>query len=161
MNRKIVLIIVAVSTLGLIGLGSFPADDLEVISYAPDYNVTLGYIATTEHSLPEDRFLIALAENNINEYCQSNNIQWRFHFMIKCAEGQAQIAHDLTREFAENGTRLVGGYGWSSFLCSGARTIAKDYNMSLISISSTSPIMAVPDTAFRLCPTDLGQVDPI
>ncbi len=162
LNRRIIMVIVVVSLGVLIGLGSLPGEEAPgVVDEGPDYTVTLGFISATQHGLPQDTFLIRLAENDINEYCVENGIQWRFHFKITCADGQAQNAHDLTREFAENGTKLVGGYAWSSFLCSGARTTASDFNMTLISISSTSPIMAIPDTAFRLCPHDLKQVEPL
>jgi ABC-type branched-subunit amino acid transport system substrate-binding protein len=162
LNARFIVIFIVVAILGIIGLSFVPVDEVpEVTLNAPDYNVTLGYIAATQRVLPEDGFLISLAENDINEYCEDNDILWRFHFDIRCAEGQAQNAHDFTGEFAENGVKLVGGYGWSSFLCSGARKIAEENNMTLVSVASTSPLMAIPDSAFRLCHHDLRQVDPI
>jgi len=161
MNQRTVLIIVAVSIITLSGLGLLPNEETEEVPEVPDYNVTLGFISATDRDLPRDTFLINLAENEINEYCIENGIKWRFNFNITCAEGQAQNAHDFTKGFAEDGVKLVGGYRWSSFLCSGARAIAADYTMTLFSIGSTSPLMAIPDTAFRLCPHDLKQVEPI
>ena len=162
LNQRNILFLVGASVLLLLGLGSLPQEEVpDVINKPLENNVTLGYIATTDRSLPKDSFLITLAEEDINEYCVENDIPWRFNFKITCAYGKAQNAHDITMKFAKNGTKLVGGYGWSSFLCSGSRTIANDYNMTLVSIASTSPIMAVADTAFRLCPNDLKQVDPV
>ena len=161
MNQRTVIIIVVVSIVALVGLGSLPAEEAPEVPLVPDYNVTLGYIAATDRDLPLETFLVNLAENDINEYCVENGIKWRFNFEITCADGQSSKAHDLTGEFAEKGIKLAGGYRWSSFLCSGARTIAAKNNMTLISIGSTSPLMAFPDLAFRLCPTDLKQVEPI
>lgn len=148
--------------MGLFGLGYIqPEEAPTVTEEIPEYNVTLGYIAGTSRVLPMDEFLVSLAEADINEYCEDNGIQWRFNFDIRCALGQAQKAHDYTAEFAEMGVKLVGGYAWSSFLCSGSRKIAQENNMTLVSVASTSPIMAIPDTAFRLANHDLKQVDPI
>jgi ABC-type branched-subunit amino acid transport system substrate-binding protein len=162
MVRKILFFAIAIPILITLGLNSVQKTEIqETVEKIVANNVPLGYIVTTSAGLPNDEFLVRLAEKEINEYCLSNNISWRFHYNITCAEGQAQKAHDHTQEFADNGIKLVGGYGWSSFLCSGARKIAQENNMTLISISSTSPIMAIPDSAFRLCPTDLHQIKPL
>ena len=159
MNRRIVVFGVAVSLLAIIGFIR-----PEVVNPEPElfnFNVTLGYIATTTQDQPKDAFLVSLAEKDINDYCVSNQIPWRFNIQVECAEGQAQKAFNLTQRFADDGVFLVGGYGWSSFLCSGARTIAKENNMTLVSVGSTSPLFTLQDNAFRLCPTDLQQVDAI
>ena len=126
MNTRLILVIVVVSIVGAIGFGSFLVKETPDVTKVPDYNVTLGYIAGTIQALPEDEFLVSLAEKDINEYCKANEIAWRFNFDIKSAEGQAQKAYEYTGEFAENGVKLVGGYAWSSFLCSGARNIAQE-----------------------------------
>ena len=141
-----------------------------VLSYQPtaeepvepiNYNVTLGYLASTKNSLPVETYVVSLAETDINEYCVELDIPWRFIFEIKCAEGQAQYAFDHTQEFADNDILVVGGYGWSSFLCSGARKIAAENNMTLVSMGSTSPLFAIQDNAFRLCVNDFRLAEPI
>jgi len=162
LNARFIMLFVVLAILGIIGFRSIPVDEVpEVTLDAPYYNVTLGYIAATQNDLPEDEYLISLAENDINEYCEDNDIIWRFHFDVKCAEGQPQNAHDFTGEFAEDGVKLVGGYAWSSFLCGGARKNAHANNMTLVSVASTSPLIAIPDSTFRLCHHDLRQVNPI
>ncbi|MBD3172023.1 hypothetical protein GF326_06090 [Candidatus Bathyarchaeota archaeon] len=161
MERRIIL---SGLVLGLLAVAVYsfepPCGD-EVEEYFNYYNTTLGYIATTEGMLPFETFLVNQAEYDINNYCVREDIPWRLYFQIECAEGQAQNAFDLTQQFADKDIQLVGGYGWSSFLCSGARKIAKENNMTLLSKGSTSPLMATPDNAFRLCVNDLKQVDPI
>ena len=124
LSRRIVIIALLVVVIALVGLGSLtPEETPEITVEKPDYNVTLGYIATTQTYLPKDEFLVRLAESEINQYCMENGIHWRFKVDVKCAEGQAQNAHDFTADFAEQGVKLVGGYGWSSFLCSGDKRL--------------------------------------
>lgn len=159
MDRRIILSTLLLTILALAVFSYQPENEEPVEEF--NYNVTLGYIATTESMLLFETSLVNQAEKDINNHCVEEGILWRFHFQIECAEGEAQKAFDITQQFADNDTQLVGGYGWSSFLCSGARKIAKDNNMTLVSKGSTSPLMAIPDNAFRLCVHDFRQVDPI
>lgn len=161
LDRRIIYSIVLLGLLAVAVLSYQPIEEMPVETEPFNYNVTLGYIASTKSSLPVETYMVSLAETDINEYCIENDIPWRFRFEIECAEGQAQHAFDYTQDFADNDILLVGGYGWSSFLCSGARKIAAEHNMTLVSMGSTSPLFAIHDNAFRLCVNDFRLAEPI
>lgn len=161
LDRRIIYSIVLLGLLAFAVFSYQPVEELPVEPEPFNYNVTLGYIASTKSSLPVETYMVSLAETDINEYCAENNIPWRFRFEIECAEGQAQNAFDYTQKFADNDILLVGGYGWSSFLCSGARKIAAENNMTLVSMGSTSPHFTIKDNAFRLCVNDFRLAEPI
>ena len=123
-------------------------------------NVTLGYISSATSYLAQDQFLISHALNDINEYCESNDISYRFYISIRDAEGHAENAAKFTQEFIENNVSLIGGYAWSSHLGASIHTTTK-YNGILFSTASKYLYYGRPEQVFRLCPTDLHQVKPI
>ncbi|MCW4011478.1 MAG: hypothetical protein NWF07_00660 [Candidatus Bathyarchaeota archaeon] len=161
MDKRIIYSLVLLGLLAAAVISYQPVEEIPVEPEPFNYNVTLGYIASTKSSLPVETYMVSLAEADINEYCAANGVPWRFSFEIECADGQAQYAFDRTQDFADGNILLVGGYGWSSFLCSGARKIAAENNMTLVSMGSTSPLFALQDNAFRLCVNDFRLAEPI
>lgn len=123
--------------------------------------VEIGVMSPTSETYSAYMFLAELAQEEINEYCKESLIDYQFKFVLTCAEGMAGNALELTRQYHACGINLVVGYGWSSHLCSGAREYAEENGMVLLSPSSTSPIYAVKDHVFRLCPNDFMVIHPL
>ncbi len=161
LDRRITLTLVLLGLLGAALLSHQQEPEIEEQPEKTSYNVTLGYLAAKDSSLPVETFMVSLATEDINRYCMENGAPWRFNFRIRYAEGQSQRAFEMTQLYADEGIMLVGGYQWSSFLCSGSRKIAAENNMTLISVGSTSPLLIMEDNVFRLSLNDLRLVDPV
>jgi len=78
-------------------------------------------------------------------------------FLTDTADGQAAIHLEKVQSFkAMDVTVFIGG-GWSS-QAQAALSYVNDNDMLMISSSSTSPLLAIPnDRLFRTCPTDYVQ----
>ncbi len=110
--------------------------------------------AGLETGVPQYEDLIAV---DINDYFAKLNYDIDLEFLIDTADGQAAIHLEKVQSFkAMDVTVFIGG-GWSS-QAQAALSYVNDNDMLMISSSSTSPLLAIPnDRLFRTCPTDFVQ----
>jgi branched-chain amino acid transport system substrate-binding protein len=112
-------------------------------------------VSPTSEELPKHRFLAELAEEEINAYCERQAVDLRFEFVVASANSDVERALELTESYHADGINLVIGY-WSSMICR-VREFAESQGIVIISPSSTSPLLALNDSVFRLAPSDLHQ----
>ena len=94
---------------------------------------------------------------DINDYFSKMDYDVDVEFLQDTADGQAAIHLEKVQSFkAMDITVFIGG-GWSS-QAQAALSYVNDNDMLMISSSSTSPLLAIPnDRLFRTCPTDFVQ----
>ena len=98
-----------------------------------------------------------ILEPMINEYVSGLGHDITFEFLIEDNNGSAVVALEKTQYFKSIDVNLIIGHGWSS-QCQASLAYVNENDMLLISPSSTSPILAIPDDRlFRTCPTDIVQ----
>jgi len=119
--------------------------------------IQIGVTSAATSGLESTNAVAQLAEAAINEYADEQGLDITFEFIIEDNQGTAAIALENTQDFHEMGVDLIVGHGWSS-QCHASLSYADENNMVLLSHSSTSPILALPDDSlFRACPNDLVQ----
>lgn len=156
----IILLIVFISGTSLFWKGSLfhqlvpDREDKTVYHFR---SVRIGVTIANDEDLERYLPLIMLAEEDIAAFCEDSDRPFRFDFVVRNCESQAQIAENLTVEFHENGTDLIVGHPWSGMMCHGVQEYINESNMLLLSPSSTSPHWGIPgDNMFRLaCPDPL------
>ncbi|MBN2335268.1 ABC transporter substrate-binding protein [Candidatus Bathyarchaeota archaeon] len=123
--------------------------------------VKIGLFSSTEREYEEYVFLGGEALRDINKHCNETGNGYRFELLYGSADGSPPNAKNLTIGFHGEGAEVIVGYGWCSFFCSSGYTYCKENNMTIVSPSCTSPLKAIKDHVYRLCPTDTHQVKPI
>jgi branched-chain amino acid transport system substrate-binding protein len=102
-----------------------------------------------------------ILEPELAEFMDAIGLGITFDFLIEDNQGTAAIALEKTQTFKAMGVNLVIGHGWSS-QCQAALSYVNENDMLLLSASSTSPILAIPnDRLFRTCPNDFVQAPAI
>ena len=120
--------------------------------------IQIGNIASStaglETTVPLFEDIIA---EDINEFFGLMDYDVDVEFLTDTADGQAAIHLEKVQSFkAMDVTVFIGG-GWSS-QAQAALSYVNDNDMLMISSSSTSPLLAIPnDRLFRTCPTDFVQ----
>jgi branched-chain amino acid transport system substrate-binding protein len=110
--------------------------------------------AGLETAVPLFEDLIAV---DINDYFAKLNYDIDVEFLIDTADGQAAIHLEKVQSFKAMDLSVFLGGGWSS-QAQAALSYVNDNDMLMISSSSTSPLLAIPnDRLFRTCPTDFVQ----
>lgn len=161
--KKVLIACVILTIIGVVAFRTRSPSDVPtfLIQEADEGVFRIGVMSPTKDTDEKWKFLAEIALEEINTFCNESGIDRSFEFVYSCADSRAQKAIDLTKEYHENGIDLVLGYGWSSFICSGARGYADENGMILLSPSSTSPLFEMVDNVFRLCPHDGHQYKPI
>jgi len=119
--------------------------------------IQIGVTSASTEGLESTTAVAQLAEAAINDYADEQGLDITFEFIVEDNQGVAAIALENTQDFHEMGVDLIIGHGWSS-QCQASLPYADENNMVLLSHSSTSPILALPDDSlFRACPNDLVQ----
>jgi branched-chain amino acid transport system substrate-binding protein len=127
------------------------------IQYPLEGNIQIGITSSSTGAYNNTLSLVEIVEPKINEYVQNLGHDITFEFVLKDNEGSAAKALENTMEFKATGIDLIIGHGWSS-QCQASLSYANENNMLLLSASSTSPILAIPDDRlFRTCPNDVTQ----
>ncbi len=94
---------------------------------------------------------------DINDYFKKMNYDVSVEFLQDTADGQAAIHLEKVQSFKAMDVTIFIGGGWSS-QAQAALSYVNDNDMLMISSSSTSPLLAIPnDRLFRTCPTDYVQ----
>ncbi len=157
MGNKLKYALAAITVLTVLGVYAYyakwPSDSSPEVENE-DGVFRIGIMSSNRETDERWRFLAEMALAEINAYCDESGIDRSFEFVYSCADGQSPKAIDLTKEYHKGGVDLVLGYGWSSFICSGARNYADENGMVLLSPSATSPLFKLVDNVFRLCPQD-------
>lgn len=125
--------------------------------------IQIGVIAeTTSNYETLILYFEEIIEPDINDYCSKlprNRFRPRamFDFIVRDAEGSAERHLELVQEFHEEGIDLIIGGPWSS-MASYSLDYINENGVLLVSASSTSPILAIPDdNLFRMSPVDTMQ----
>lgn len=123
--------------------------------------IKIGVTSSSTSGLELTHVITKMAEEDINKYCIKSGLPFSFEFLISDNKSQPAVALKNTLIFKTMGINLVVGHGWSSH-CQACLSYVFENDMLLISPSSTSPLLAIPnDNLFRLCPTDLVQIPAI
>ena len=94
---------------------------------------------------------------DINDYFGKMDYDVSVEFLTDTADGQAAIHLEKVQSFKAMDVSIFIGGGWSS-QAQAALSYVNDNDMLMISSSSTSPLLAIPnDRLFRTCPTDYVQ----
>ena len=110
--------------------------------------------AALETSVPLFEDIITV---DINDYFAKMDYDVDVEFLQDTADGQAAIHLEKTQSFKAMDVSIFIGGGWSS-QASASLSYVNDNDMLMISSSSTSPLLAIPnDRLFRTCPTDFVQ----
>jgi branched-chain amino acid transport system substrate-binding protein len=125
--------------------------------------IPIGVISSTTAGYENNLlYFEEIIEPDINDYC-SKLPKFRFlprvefDFIVRDAEGSAERHLELVQEFYEEGINLIIGGFWSS-QAYGSLDYINENGMLLVSPSSTSPVLAIPDdNLFRICPDDTKQ----
>jgi branched-chain amino acid transport system substrate-binding protein len=119
--------------------------------------IRIGVTAPSTSNLETTLPLVDLAQFDINAFCANGGLPYTFEFVVSDNEGRTDRALENTQAFKSMGINLIVGHGWSS-QCQASLGYANQNDILLLSPSSTSPLLAIPeDNLFRLCPTDLLQ----
>jgi branched-chain amino acid transport system substrate-binding protein len=98
-----------------------------------------------------------IIQPDLNDYVDMLGLDIEIDLLVEDNQGTASIALEKTQTYKAMGINIVQGHGWSS-QCQAALSYVNENDMILISASSTSPILAIPnDMLFRTCPTDFVQ----
>jgi len=120
--------------------------------------VQIGVIAPQTSTLETLVPIVEMAEEDINRYMEENDHNYRFEFLIDDAQSQAAIHLEKVQSYKAMDVNLVIGGGWSS-QAQASLNYVNENDMLLLSPSSTSPLLAIPnDNLFRLSPDDFIQV---
>jgi len=120
--------------------------------------VQIGYVTSQasnlEYVVPNVQDIIM---EDINDYAARMNYDVDFEWLIDSADSQAAIHLEKVQGFKAMDVNIFMGGAWSS-QASGALSYVNENDMLMISSSSTSPLLAIPDDRlFRTCPTDRVQ----
>lgn len=104
----------------------------------------------------ELKTIIEYAEQEINSYLQSQGRNWRIHFVIEDTAVDPKTHLEKLMALHATGVKIFIG-GISSAELSEALSYCNSKGILIISPSSTSPALALPDMALRYVPPDHAQ----
>jgi branched-chain amino acid transport system substrate-binding protein len=104
----------------------------------------------------ELKTIIEYAEQEINSYLQSQGRNWRIHFVIEDTAVDPKTHLEKLMALHATGVKIFIG-GISSAELSEALSYCNSKGILIISPSSTSPALALPDMALRYAPPDHAQ----
>lgn len=124
--------------------------------------ITIGLISSSTQDLGTAVPIIEeILEPDISEYVDPMGYDVTFDFIIADNQESAAIALENIQGFKAMGVNLVICHGWSPQY-QAVMSYANENDMLLFSLSSTSPVLAIPDDRlFRASPTDFEQVPAI
>jgi len=117
--------------------------------------INVGVFSSTDSNYPLYKFLSKQATRDFGDYCNRTGVAVRLNVTLGNAAGQPQKALEFTQMCNKTGIKVIVGFGWSSYFCSGAYGYANKSGMILISPSSTSPTYNMKDHVYRLCSDDV------
>ena len=119
--------------------------------------VLIGVACSTDSGLNGTEEMVRLAQGDINAYCEERGSRFRFEFLVESCSGRSAVALNVTKTFKASGIDFIVGHGWSS-LCDASLEYVNENDILLLSPSSSSPKLCIPDdNLFRLAPPDSTQ----
>jgi len=97
-----------------------------------------------------------LAGEDFNAYLNEKNAGWNISLILEDTQSSPELALEKIRDFNAHGINLILGPETSAEIAS-IIDYAKSRNMVVISPSSTSPALSIPDHVFRLIQDDTKQ----
>jgi branched-chain amino acid transport system substrate-binding protein len=124
--------------------------------------IQVGYVSASTAGLETTVPLVEdLTAVHLNDFMDKLAYDTEVEFLIDTADGQAAIHLEKVQSFKSMDVEIFQGGAWSS-QAQAALGYVNDNNMLMISSSSTSPLLAIPDDRlFRTCPTDYVQAPAI
>jgi len=176
MENNNMTLVAAVLVVGLIvgaGIGYFMAPASEAgegegktvtveVNPLDGRTIQIGYITASTSGLETAQPLVKeIITKDINEYLDNLAYDTQVEFLIDSADGQAAVHLEKVQSFKSMDVTIFLGGAWSS-QAQAALGYVNDNDMLMISSSSTSPLLSIPDDRlFRTCPTDLVQAPAI
>lgn len=121
--------------------------------------IRIGLVSPSELDEPIIRAIADLAEQDIHQYCRSNDLPYRFEFVISNNQMSLALADSNTVTYDTLGINLIVGHWFEESVSSSLQYI-NDNDMLMISPSSSSVQLAIADdNLFRLTPDDSRQLD--
>ena len=160
-NSIYIIILLAGVLIGLLGNGYLTSNDSQIepiiIEKHPleGKTIQIGYICSSNDGLWFTEPLINdIILTDINDYSYKLGYDTQFECLIDSADDQVAIHLEKVQSFNTLGLNVFRGGPWSS-MAQAALSYVNDNNMLMISPSSTSPTLSIPnDRLYRLCPTD-------
>jgi len=118
--------------------------------------VKIGVILPTEFSGEYYTPLISFAQGDINEYMDENGYDYRFEFIIENAMTDSDLHLEHVQSLHLSGVDLIIGGAWSS-QAQGSLDYINENNIIMLSYGSVSPVLAMSDNLYRLCPSETFQ----
>ncbi len=97
-----------------------------------------------------------LAEEDFNAYLDEKNADWNIKLVLEDTQTSPELALEKMRGFDAQGINLILGPETSAEIA-GIIDYAESSRMLVVSPSSTSPALSIPDHVFRLIPDDTKQ----
>lgn len=127
------------------------AEALELLNETTQ-TIKIGMLAREEKSLSMMQVIAWIAEDEINQYCEENNIPYRFEFLLDSTQGTAAIALEKVQSFKAMGIDLVVAYLGSEYYS--VLSYINANSMVFIDAVNTMPEYAIPDDRlYRMHPT--------
>lgn len=119
--------------------------------------VTIGVIFPYSEDEENLARLIHWAQEDINQYMEANGHAYRFDFLLKNAQSTSSKHREEVENLRNMGVDLIIGGAWSS-QAEGSIYFVNAMDMLLLSPSSTSPTLEIPDdNLYRMCPPSSAQ----
>lgn len=171
-NTTITVVIAIVALLVGAGVGYYmaPSDDVGdsgttvtvEVSPLAGKTIRIGYIAPSvdalETTVPLFNDMVVV---DINDYLSKLSYDTEVEFLIDQANHQVATHLEKVQGFRSMDIEIFIGGAYSS-MAQGALNYVTENNMMMVSSSSTSPLLSLPnDRLFRTCPTDYVQAPAI
>ncbi len=122
-------------------------------------NITIGVIPGNEASFSSYHFISTIAQDDINSYCNTKGLHYRFNFNLSPPVLTPEILTQ-TKDYRTAGVNMILGYPWSSHLCSGARAYGYNKTMVLLTPSASSSVYALRNTTmYHLCVLEFEPIE--
>ena len=135
------------------------ADTLSNMPALPDtVNVGVMLPATGDLSSHgrDNHIAVKFAAADFNDYLESKAAHWRINLIVEDTQTDPIIALEKIQSLNSKGVNLILGTETSAELRN-VKSYADSNNIMMISPSSTSPKLAMPDNIFRFVPDDTQQ----
>ncbi|HYJ01295.1 MAG TPA: ABC transporter substrate-binding protein [Nitrososphaeraceae archaeon] len=97
------------------------------------------------------------AEHDVNKYFEKMNSSSRFNLVMANSKSSPEDSLEAIKQLHSIGAKIIVGPATSTAVL-GAKEYADTNDITLISYSSTSPLLSLPgDNLFRLVPDDINQ----
>jgi len=119
--------------------------------------IKIGVTTSSDTGLLRTETILQLAEEDIQQWINDNGYNVKIHFKLRNNNLDVDQAEKNTMIFDKSGYDVIVGHGQSSH-CSAVLDYVNENDMLLLSPSSTSPLLSIPDdNLYRLITDDTVQ----